>query len=119
MIRILHAPDYVRPTAITEPPRFQSAEHWRRDYEDAMKHGHRPWPPTTRDELLLADELGLLESHPEWIPCQVGLQLLQLPESFGRALQPFPQRFRERLIATLAADSDFCDAVRSVLGGAS
>ena len=42
---------HVRTAAVSEPPRFESAEHWRRHYDDATKHRHRPWPPTTRDEL--------------------------------------------------------------------
>lgn len=117
MIGTLHEPDYVRTAAISEAPRFQSAEHWRRHYDDATKHGHRPWPPTTRDELLLADELGLLESHPEWIPCQVGLRLLQLPECFGRVLVPFPERFKERFLQTLDSDDEFASAVRNLVHG--
>ena len=115
MIQTPKTPDYVRTTGFGESPRFQSAEHWLQHYDDATKHGHHPWPPRTRDELSLADEVGLIETHPQWSPCQVGLRLLNLPDCFGRTLEPFPERFKERFLQTLNSDEEFASAVFNLI----
>ena len=62
MIQATRSHDHTRRTAFGEPPRFESAEHWLQHYYDFTECGNLPWPPTTRDELLLADEVGLLET---------------------------------------------------------
>lgn len=115
MIQATNSHDHAQRTPFGEQPRFETAEHWLEHYHDATKHGQHPWPPTTRDELLLAEELGLLEFHPEWIPNRIGLRLLGLPDFFGRQLEPFPERFRERFLATLNADDEFAAAVLNLI----
>lgn len=103
----------------TEPfgkrPTFDSPEHWLEHFQESTANGERPWQPGTRGELMLADELGLIEEHPEWIPGQIGLRLLGLPDHFGRTLEPHSERFRERFLATLVQDADFCSAVANCL----
>ena len=117
MIQTTPGRDYARTTAFGEPPRFESAEHWLAHYHDSTNRGQRPWPPTSRDELVLAEELGLLEIHSEWIPNRIGLRLLGLPDFFGRQLEPFAERFRERFLTTLNADHEFATAVLNLIQG--
>ncbi|MEQ9406202.1 MAG: hypothetical protein RIK87_00690 [Fuerstiella sp.] len=103
----------------TEPfgkrPTFDSPEHWLEHFDESTAKGERPWQPATRGELLLADELGLLEVYRHWIPQKIGLRLLGLPDHFGQSLEPYSERFRERFLATLVQDADFCSAVASCL----
>jgi hypothetical protein len=73
----------------------------------------RPWPPATRDELLLADACGLLAAHPEWLPGQQGLAMLGLPSHFGRRLQAWDDRTTEELIVTLIENRE---SLRQLLG---
>ena len=96
-------------------PRFSSPDEWLSHYHDAVRNGFRPWPPATRPELLTADELGLFEVHPEWIPNRMALRLLGFPDCFGRTLEPFAERFKERFLSTLNADPLFATAVLNLL----
>ena len=100
-----------------ERPQFRSPAQGLQHVEAATRHGHRPWEPATRAELLLADEVGLLEAYPQWIPCRVGLRLLDLPDSFGRTLEPFTERFKERFLSTLYNDTAFATAVLNLIRG--
>ncbi|MEZ6129904.1 MAG: hypothetical protein R3C59_14570 [Planctomycetaceae bacterium] len=98
-------------------PEFPTPEDWLAHFDQAARHGHRPWPPVTRDELLLADEFGLLEDFPQWLPGRLGLRLLNLPDHFGRSLEPYSERFRERFLSTLNADPEFASAVLNLIHG--
>ncbi len=102
-------------TVTGKAPRFETAEAWLEHYEHSTRNGHRAWPPATREELLLADEYGLFEQHPQWIPCRVGLRLLNLPDCFGRTLDPYGEQFKERFLSTLNADTVFASAVLNLL----
>ena len=95
-------------------PDFRSAEHWLDHFEKCRKAGGNPWEPATRDELLLAEECGLLKIHPEWIPGPEGLRLLELPRDFGRR-KAFPEEWQERFLFTISEDVDFRDALRALL----
>ena len=117
MIQSKLSEDHNRVQSRDGQPLFPSAELWLKHFEHSTRHGHRPWPPRTRDELLLADELGLLEAYPQWIPCSVGLRLLDLPDSFGRTLEPFTERFKERFLSTLYNDTIFATAVLNLIRG--
>jgi hypothetical protein len=86
-------------------------------FEHATSQGDRAWPPVSRDEFLLAEEHGLLEIHPEWIPCRIGLRLLNLPDSFGRTLEPYNERFKERFLSALHFDPEFAAAVLNLIHG--
>lgn len=98
-------------------PRFHSAEDWLSHYDYATRHGHRSWEPATRAEFLIADEYGLLEIHPEWIPCRMGLRLLGLPDCFGRTLEPYGEGFKERFLSTLNTDAGFASAILNLIRG--
>ena len=117
MIQATNSHDHTGKTAFGEPPRFQSAEHWLAHYYDSIERGDLPWPPSTRDELLLADDAGLLETHSHWIPSRIGLRLLQLPEHFGRTLEPYGERFKERFLQTLISDDEFASAIFNLIQG--
>ena len=54
----------------TSRPMFISPDEWLDHYEACVRDGRRSWEPATRDELLLAESLGILTIHPEWIPCR-------------------------------------------------
>lgn len=95
-------------------PCFWSAENWLRHFEQCSAVGGRPWEPATRDELLLAEECGLLKTHPEWVPGRQGLQLLQLPMDFGRR-RLFSDAWQERFLLTVFEDSEFSDAIQALL----
>ncbi len=98
-------------------PAFESPKHWLEHYNEAVTAGRVPWPPETQGEFLLADEHGLLDTHPYWIPCKVGLRMLGLREGFGRTLTAMSERWRERVIITMVEDSEFCSAVATCLRG--
>lgn len=115
MIQVAGSGDHNQVTHNGRPPQFASAEHWLAHYREATTSGRRPWPPLTRQELLTAEANGILETHPEWIPCRVGLRLLNLPDCFGRTLDPYGERFRERFLSTLNADPMFASAVLNLL----
>ena len=101
---------------IDEQPRFSGPDEWLQHYYDAAATGQTPWPPWSRDELLLAEREGLFEIHPQWIPGQQGLQLLGLPEFFGRPLKPYNARFRERLLTTIHSVPEFGQAIKQMIG---
>lgn len=117
MIQASERTDHAAISLWGQRPRFASAEDWLIHYEQAIEQGHRPWEPTTRDELVLAEEHGVLELNPHWIPGRLGLRLLDLPEHFGRSLEPYSERFRERFLSTLNADPDFASAVLNLIHG--
>jgi len=101
-----------------EQPRFKTPDAWLDHYHLCIDNNRRPWPPWSRDELLLAEREGLLEVNPQWIPGKQGLQMLDLPPFFGRRLPPFGERFQERFLATLQSDPDFRSAVTNMIGHA-
>ncbi len=98
-------------------PMFLTPEEWLEHWEHSVKDGRRAWAPATRDELLLAESIGLLANHPEWIPCAVGLRLLDLPYWFGRKQTALSPLWRERFIQTLLDDPDTLEAVRAIIFG--
>ncbi len=98
-------------------PAFTSPEDWLAHYNEVVAAGRIPWPPETRDELLIADEHGILTDRPYWIPCSSGLHMLDLPNWFGRTLTPRSERWRERFIITMMEDSEFCSAVATCMRG--
>jgi len=95
-------------------PVFVSAEHWLEHFLFCGEQGLKPWEPGSRDELLLAEEMGILQRYPQWIPGEQGLDLLGLPPDFGRR-ESFSEEWQEQFLVTLATDADFQDAVRGVL----
>ena len=98
-------------------PMFLSSEEWLQHYEQCRESGHRAWEPATRDELLLAESSGLLQHHPEWVPCATGLRILGLPEWFGRQQEPLSALWQERFIQTLIDNPNTVAAVRAILLG--
>lgn len=109
---------HARPRAYCDnPPNFPSADSWYSAYQSALERGERPWPPKLRDELLLAEALGLILSHPYWIPGRQGLQMLGLPETFGRVQPAWPEAIKEQLLSSLWDDPQYVLAFRSVLWG--
>ena len=96
-------------------PGFATPEDWLRHYEECRESGHRGWEPATRGELRLAESVGLLALHPEWIPCAAGLRMLGLPYWFGRKQKPFPPRWTERFLRTFVDDRDLQIAFRRLL----
>lgn len=98
-------------------PMFNSPEEWLEHYEDCVRECRRSWEPATRDELLLAESMGILAIHPEWIPCRVGLRLLDLPHWFGRRQEPLSQLWQERFVQTLIDNPGTVAAVRAILLG--
>ncbi len=91
-------------------PDFQHPEDWLAHFKQCRAAGHRPWEPATREELLLAESVGILEQHPEWIPGAVGLRMLGLPDWFGRSQSPFSPRWAERFLQTFVADPELRSA---------
>ncbi len=102
-------------TSGTRRPNFLTPEHWLRHYHDATANGHIPWSPATRGELLLADEHGILDMHPQWIPCRIGLRLLDLPRHFGRRLRPYSDYTAERIVVTLTSNPQMLKAVCTLI----
>jgi hypothetical protein len=96
-------------------PSFSSVAEWLKHHDSCVASGTRPWHPVTRAELELAEELGLLSLHPEWIPGNQGLRLLGLPEFFGRRLPAFSPRWQERAIQTLIDYPETLAALRSLI----
>ena len=94
---------------------FHHPEDWLEHFEQCRASGCRGWHPATRDELMLAESVGLLESHPEWIPCKIGLRLLGLPPWFGRKLDPLSPAWQERFLQTFVDDQDLRSAFRLLL----
>ncbi len=95
-------------------PRFESAEDWLQHYRTAIQHRQQPWPAASRDELLLADAHGILDTNQHWIPCAAQLRHWGLPLRFGRPQQPYSETFKERLLTTFQSDSELRAAFRSV-----
>lgn len=110
-------PDQVQVIKTEQRPNFATPEDWLEHYEGSTAQGARPWEPATRGELLLADQVGLLDLNPQWIPGRMGLSLLGLPTHFGRTLEPFSERFRERFLTTLMEDPEFLSALANCLNG--
>ena len=99
-------------------PMFLSPEEWLQHYQECRASGHRTWEPATRDELLLAESCGLLQHHPEWLPCAAGLRILDLPIWFGRRQEALSAHWQERFVQTLIDFPDAIQAVRAlILGG--
>lgn len=96
-------------------PHFQHPEDWLEHYKQCRESGYIAWHPATRDELLLAESVGLLESHSEWLPCSQGLRLLGLPDWFGRSQSPFSPEWTERFLQTFVDDQDLRSAFRQLL----
>lgn len=96
-------------------PIFPSPECWLAHYREAIRKGDRPYPPRSRDELLLADERGLLKRYPHWIPGKMGLQLLHLPNTFGRIPKPWKEETKERLLSSMLEDPQFASAMLTLL----
>lgn len=98
-------------------PDFDSPEDWLSHFYECRAEGCQSWHPATRDELLLAERRGLMELHPEWMPCKVGLRLLGLPDWFGRELKPLSLFFQERFVQTLLGCPDSVASIRRILSG--
>lgn len=99
-------------------PMFLSPEDWLQHYQECRESGHRAWEPATRDELLLAESTGLLQLHPEWLPCAAGLRILGLPTWFGRRQEALSAQVQERFVQTLIDFPDTLQAVHAlILGG--
>ena len=96
-------------------PIFPSPECWLAHYREAIRKGERPYPPRSRDELLLAETLGLLQQYPHWIPGKIGLRLLGLPDSFGRRQEPWGEKAKERLLRSMTEDPQFASAILTLL----
>ncbi|HBC61218.1 MAG TPA: hypothetical protein DC058_08360 [Planctomycetaceae bacterium] len=96
---------------------FDSPEDWYRAYLEAVRNGVYLPRARTRDELVLADEEGILKRHPEWIPGRQGLALLGLPSWFGRPVEPLPEKAREAIVAAMLKDEGFAAAVSCILAG--
>lgn len=98
-------------------PDFLTPGDWLAHYAQCVADGHRAWEPATRDELLLAESHGLLALHPEWLPCRIGLRLLDLPHWFGRRQAPRSPLWRERSVQTLLDDPDMLAAICALIRG--
>ena len=96
-------------------PDFQHPEDRLAHFKQCCDAGHHPWEPATRDELLLAESIGILEQHPEWIPGAMGLRLLGLPDWFGRSQSPFSPRWAERFLQTFVADPELRSAFQRLM----
>jgi len=101
----------------TSRPMFLSPNEWLDHYEECVRDGRRACEPATRKELLLAESMGILANHPEWIPCRVGLRLLDLPHWFGRRQEPLSQLWQERFVQALIDNPGTAAAVRAILLG--
>lgn len=99
-----------------EQPVFLNPDSWLEHYRDSLAAGRTPWPPWSRDELLLAEREGLLEQNPQWLPGQQGLRMLGLPPFFGRGLPAYGDRFRERLLTTIHTVPEFSLAIKRMIG---
>jgi hypothetical protein len=99
----------------TSRPDFDSPADWLSHYRRCRELGSSGWHAATKGELLLAEETGLLELHPEWIPCKVGLRMLGLPDWFGREPKPLSLLFQERLVVTLLDCPDSAAALSRIL----
>ena len=100
-----------------ERPHFPTAGHWLEHYRAAIAEGLRPWEPAIREELIRADDEGLLLLNPQWLPGRQGLRLLGLPYSFGQKPRPWAEKAQERFLSTLTEDPEFLAAVRMLIGG--
>lgn len=96
-------------------PYFYSADDWLAHYEACQASGHRGWHPVSHDELMLADSLGLLALHPEWLPGPQGLKLLGLPDWFGRRQTIFSPEWTERFLQTFVEDPELRSAFRILM----
>jgi len=98
-------------------PHFSSADHYVAACEYHWRHGRDEWPPATRAELV-----ALHRAHPDrarrHLPRPHDLEMMGLPRTFGRPVEPLPESWRERFIVTLAGDDDFRAAVAALLRGA-
>jgi hypothetical protein len=96
---------------------FISPEEWLEHYESCVRDGRRAWEPATRDELKLAESLGILAIHPEWVPCRAWLRVLELPTWFGRRQESLSPLWQERFVQTLIDNPGTAAAVRAILLG--
>lgn len=96
-------------------PDFADAHEWLAHARAAIVSGERPWEPVTRDELVAADDAGLLADFPEWLPGQQGLALLGLPSYFGRTQTPLPEVWCERHLQTLLQRAEYRAAMQTLL----
>ena len=105
---IRQRPDRVQP--------FLSTDEYLAAVREQLDSGEPVPVPTTVDELR-----ALLQTYPDigkrYLPCKAELRRLGISTNAGRAVDPFPVEFRERLIATVAADGDFRAALARMLGG--
>ncbi len=95
--------------------KFRDAADYVAHVVEARRRGCAYWPPETAAELTaLYDALpAVARKH---IPRPDELVMMGLPPDFGKPIEPFPQRWRERFFATLEADPAFCRAVAKMLG---
>lgn len=94
---------------------FPDAESWLTNHYRLIALGERPFPPKTRNELLLANNEGLMEIYPEWRPSQSALRMLGLPDNFGLPVEPFNPDWRDRFLVTLQEDDTFRAAIAAII----
>ena len=95
---------------------FSNAEEWYTHYCRATDAGNG-WQlqPLTREELELADEMGVLDRHPYWLPSAETLKYFGLPAWFGRKVEPLDELGQERFLGALVEDDGFRSAVVRIL----
>lgn len=97
-------------------PNFASAAEYIAHVHQALRTGRQPWEPMTRQELEAA--VDAFPNQPyRWRPTPEALELIGLPETFSRPVEPFPEAWRERHIATLAVDQTYARAAAIVQAG--
>lgn len=103
-------PDRVRP--------FLSVDEYLAEVKQRLDEGEPCPQPESREELK-----ALIREYPDvarvFLPNKTELRRMGISTNACRTVQPFPVEFRERLIATVAADADFRNALFRMLGGQS
>ena len=100
-------------------PDFTCAEEYVEYVRELMRLGHRPFGPTTADELIAVHEaLPEYTRSQGWMPHHRQLEeMFGLPADYFDPIEPLTEREQERLLVTLANDDEFRAALCALLMG--
>ncbi len=100
-------------------PDFSSADEFVEYAREVIRLGHRPFGPTTADELIAVYEaLPNYTKQQGWLDPNI-VRDFGLPADYFDPIESLSEREQERLLTTLANDDDFRVALRALLlGGA-
>lgn len=96
--------------------RRTTAEYLDQVSDSILNHYHCPEP------IAVGELKALIARYPDlargFLPAQPWRKQMGISDFACKEVPPFPVEFRERLIATVAADDDFRAALATLIGGA-